>query len=104
PLPQKGGGAPGVRRARLEDLLSLAEADDALRPGGGLAGFLAQELLDDLEPADPLLPPGTRVGPYEISGLLGRGGVGQVYRARDCVLGRPVAIKALSGAFRSEEH
>jgi Tol biopolymer transport system component len=43
------------------------------------------------------LAPGTRLGPYEIAALIGAGGVGQVYRARDPRLGRHVAIKTLSG-------
>jgi serine/threonine protein kinase len=36
-----------------------------------------------------------RIGPYEVEGLLGEGGIGRVYVARDTVLGRQVAIKAL---------
>jgi eukaryotic-like serine/threonine-protein kinase len=36
-----------------------------------------------------------RIGPYEVQGLLGEGGIGQVYAARDTLLGRQVAIKAL---------
>src|SRR3954469_10882438 len=41
------------------------------------------------------LTPGTRLGPYEILGPLGAGGMGRVFRARDVKLDRPVAIKVL---------
>ncbi len=42
------------------------------------------------------LAPGTKLGPYEIEALLGAGGMGEVYRARDTRLDRVVAIKIVS--------
>jgi Tol biopolymer transport system component len=48
------------------------------------------------------LPTGTRVGPYEIVGWLGAGGMGEVYRARDPRLGREVAIKVIPETFAKD--
>jgi TolB-like protein/predicted Ser/Thr protein kinase len=42
-----------------------------------------------------LLPPGTRLGPYEIESLIGSGGMGEVYKAHDRRLHRIVAIKRM---------
>ena len=39
------------------------------------------------------IQPGSRLGPYEIISLIGEGGMGQVYRARDPRVGRDVAVK-----------
>src|SRR6059036_3746503 len=41
------------------------------------------------------LTPATRLGPYEIIAMLGAGGMGEVYRARDPRLGRDIAVKVL---------
>ena len=43
------------------------------------------------------LTAGTRLGPYEVLDLLGAGGMGVVYRARDTRLRRTVAIKLIGG-------
>jgi Tol biopolymer transport system component len=45
------------------------------------------------------LTPGTSLGPYEILGSIGAGGMGEVYRARDQRLSRDVAIKVLPPSF-----
>src|SRR6476659_915980 len=50
------------------------------------------------------LTPGSRLGPYEILSLLGTGGMGEVYRARDTRLGRTVAIKILPDALSADPH
>jgi serine/threonine protein kinase len=42
-----------------------------------------------------VLNPGSKLGPYEITSLLGSGGMGEVYAARDTRLNRIVAIKVL---------
>ncbi len=48
------------------------------------------------------LPPGTRLGPYEVLSPLGAGGMGEVYRAKDPRLGRDVAVKVLPSSFSSD--
>ena len=48
------------------------------------------------------LTPGTRIASYEITGAIGAGGMGEVYRARDLKLNRDVAIKVLPAFFAGD--
>ena len=48
------------------------------------------------------LSAGERLGPYQILALIGKGGMGEVYKARDTRLHRDLAIKVLPQAFATE--
>ena len=81
----------------VESLLALESSAEAFMklPAAVLAGSAVAE---DRRAA--LV--GARFGSYTISGLLGVGGMGEVYRAHDETLGREVAIKLLSPTFITE--
>src|SRR6478609_5715030 len=48
------------------------------------------------------LAAGSKLGPYEVLGQIGAGGMGEVYRAKDPRLGRDVAIKVLPASFSND--
>ena len=49
------------------------------------------------------LTPGTRLGPSEITGAIGAGGMGEVFRAHDTKPNRDVAIKVLPATFAQDD-
>jgi len=70
-----------------------AEVESLLRAHEEAGSFAEHAAVDEL--AGRPLQRGDRVGPYDIVALLGVGGMGEVYRARDAKLRRDVAIKIL---------
>ena len=88
-------GADGDLRSEVESLIaSYKEA------GSQFLNAAAPDVLQLVPPRT--LASGTKLGSYEIIELLGAGGMGEVYRARDSRLDRMVAIKVLPAAFSAD--
>jgi eukaryotic-like serine/threonine-protein kinase len=85
-----------------DDARLREEVESLLAAHGDAHGFLSGhrprtgEEVDESKPVSPTLMSGMRLGVFEIESLVGAGGMGEVYRARDTRLDRHVAIKVLS--------
>src|SRR5690348_10531985 len=80
-----------VTPEKTREFLDAVSSDPAVRDA-------LIELLQPPEKVDRLNRMGERVGRYVLTDLLGVGGMGEVYAARDAELGRSVAIKILTAA------
>jgi eukaryotic-like serine/threonine-protein kinase len=98
---------PPERRQQIDELYHaarergrevLAGADPELKRE--VEALLAQELPSGSD--SEMLAAGTRLGPYEIVSAIGKGGMGEVYKARDTRLHRQVAVKILPRSFATE--
>ena len=74
-----------------------------LNPAALLVTYLLSQLAFPIIAAVYVaLMPGSQLGPYEVAALIGRGGMGEVYKARDVRLDRTVAIKILPAALADD--
>ena len=106
----------GFLREKCKDDGALLHEVESLLEAHAKAGDFAERPVIDVLVArqrnvamrsnDPLidfvLEPGARIGPYEIAGPIGVGGMGEVYRATDTKLKREVALKVLSEVFAAD--
>jgi serine/threonine protein kinase len=88
-----------VRRTCQGDEELFREVEEMLEAQGQAGSFLAQPAAEEMGLAQDQKPNGTligkRLGAYEILSPLGKGGMGEVYRARDIRLDRIAAVKIL---------
>ena len=83
-------------RREVESLL----AHDSSKTGKlDQPAWLGMDGLTALDATVTVMNPGTRLGPYRIEGPLGKGGMGEVFRAVDTRLGRPIAVKICARQF-----
>ncbi len=81
----------------MSGAMDLARLENCSKCGGPLQPVAAQEAPSPAPPPTPAPPELKKLGKYSILGLLGRGGMGEVYEALDVQLNRKVALKVIRG-------
>jgi len=89
-------------RERTTDPVVADEVLSLLRVHPQAEGFLSSPADGGSLPGRARLVAGSRLGAFEIVGLIGAGGMGEVYRARDTRLDRTVAVKVLSSSLTGD--
>jgi eukaryotic-like serine/threonine-protein kinase len=87
-----------VAGATEDDVELGREVQSLLRAEADAGDFLDLDSRSQVR-GEPRLCPGSSLGPYEIQSVVGTGGCGEVYKARDTRLDRSVAIKIISDRF-----
>src|SRR5215510_7316728 len=96
--PKQGGGGRSNEAHACMSSVSVATGRRLISN----SAFSSPPALQSGPPSELVLNPGTRLGPYEVTALLGVGGMGEVYRATDTDLKRQVAIKVLPASVAAD--
>ncbi len=91
-----------LRKACPDDAQLLGEVESLLRAADSGHSLLDGSPLSSFDERAPALKAGEKLGNFEIVAMIGHGGMGEVYRARDVRLKRDVAIKTLPSGFAAD--
>jgi serine/threonine-protein kinase len=101
-MPSSGGWTTNALPAETEPEILAVSTTPVPRGPAAEADSVPFASLADANPSSALSP-GTFIGEYEVEALIGKGGMGSVYRAVQPVIGKKVAIKVLAGGLAKDD-